>query len=155
MPSIDNATRLLKTDFDLDYVLLGADQADYLSTTVATRGASVALGPDFLREERGTTSNLAEALASSGISIAITTGTSGTRDLALYAVRAVRYGLDPVEALKAVTAGPARMAKLAGRLGSLERGRDADLVFYSGEPFNLASQVRRVMISGKTVFEKR
>ncbi len=155
VPSIENATKLFRVDFDIDIVLLGADQADYLANTTANRGVSIAVGPDFLREERGATTNLAEALASCGMPVAFTTWTSGTRDLPLSVVRAVRYGFDPDDALKSVTLSPARMLKIDSRLGALERGRDADFVFYTGDPLNLTSQVRRVIISGKTIFERK
>jgi imidazolonepropionase-like amidohydrolase len=45
------------------------------------------------------------------------------------------------------------MLRLDGRLGAIERGRDADLVLYSGDPFAPSSRVRLVVIDGKIVYE--
>jgi imidazolonepropionase-like amidohydrolase len=61
--------------------------------------------------------------------------------------------MDPFDALKALTTGPARLLRLESRLGSIERGRDADLVFWSGDPFAPSSRVKRVMVDGNVVFE--
>jgi imidazolonepropionase-like amidohydrolase len=66
---------------------------------------------------------------------------------------AIHHGLDPIEALRAVTIRPARLLHLADRVGSLEVGKDADLVFLSGEPFALTTRVERVMIGGEVVYE--
>src|SRR5690606_1373587 len=66
---------------------------------------------------------------------------------------AVKEGLDPDTALRAVTINPARVLGLAQRLGSLEVGKDADVVLWSGDPLNVLSRALRVWIGGKTVME--
>ena len=75
------------------------------------------------------------------------------RALPLTAAYAVRYGLDPFDALKALTINPARMLKLDSRMGSIERGRDADLVLFTGDPFAMTSRVKIVIIGGAVVYE--
>jgi len=67
---------------------------------------------------------------------------------------AVRQGLDPRDALRALTLGAAQLYGLDDRVGSIEKGKDADLVFLSGDPFTLSTRVKRVMIDGKVVFEE-
>jgi imidazolonepropionase-like amidohydrolase len=154
LPAIENATKAFRTDQGLDLVVVGAEDAAFAGDLAFTRGASVALGPEFLRERRGARINAAEALASQGVIIAFASGgATATAQLPLQAAYAVRNGLEPFDALKALTVNPARMLRMDGRLGAIERGRDADLVLYSGDPFAPSSRVRLVVIDGKIVYE--
>jgi imidazolonepropionase-like amidohydrolase len=154
VPAIENATRAFRTDLGLETVILGSADTAFAGDLVFERGASVALGPDFLLERRGAIYNAAEALSSQGVTIGFSSSAlSGTRHLPLSAGFAIRNGLDSFDALKALTVSPARMLRLESRLGSIERGRDADLVLYSGDPFAMTSRVRVVIVDGKIVHE--
>ncbi|MCK7514976.1 MAG: amidohydrolase family protein [Desulfobacterales bacterium] len=66
---------------------------------------------------------------------------------------AVKYGMDPKEALKSITFNPARTMGLEGRIGSLEPGKDADLVVFDGDPFDVATRTLAVIIDGRVVYE--
>jgi len=148
------ALRVLRDEFKLDVILLGADDGFRVRDELARRDVGVAIGPTILQRIDGEEVNNAARLAEAGLKIAFhTSATSGTQFLRLTAGWAVRYGLDPVEALRAVTIYPARLLHLDDRLGSLEKGKDADLVFLSGDPFALTSRVERVMVNGRVVFE--
>lgn len=68
---------------------------------------------------------------------------------------AVRYGADRRAALRAVTLTPAEILGVSDRMGSLDAGKDADLVVLSGDPADLTSRVERVMIGGRWVSEER
>jgi len=150
--SIENAARVFEKDYVLDWVLLAPDDADY----AAARVPGAIFSPDFFRIRRGATANLAEALAAGGVPVALSSSSvSGTRHLPLAVGHAARSGLDGNEALKAVTIHPARMLKIESRLGSLERGRDGDVVLTTGDPYDLSSRVRYVLSSGKIVFESK
>ena len=81
--------------------------------------------------------------------------TEGARYLPLHAALAVRYGMEPTEALKAITIYPARMFKLDDRIGSLKRGKDADFVVFSGNPLEMTSRVQLVVVNGEIVVDKR
>ncbi|RMF71835.1 MAG: hypothetical protein D6744_17440, partial [Planctomycetota bacterium] len=63
----------------------------------------------------------------------------------------VRNGWSRQEALKAVTIHPAKLLGVDKRVGSLEKEKDADLIFLDGDPFAAGTRVRRVMIAGETV----
>jgi imidazolonepropionase-like amidohydrolase len=65
---------------------------------------------------------------------------------------AVRHGAAPADALRAVTLTPAEILGVADRMGSLEKGKDADLVVLSGEPHDVTTRVEKVMIGGRWVF---
>ena len=58
------------------------------------------------------------------------------------------FGLPWAEALRAVTLAPAEVFGLAGRIGSLQAGRDANVVVWSGDPFEFATRAERVFIRG-------
>jgi hypothetical protein len=64
----------------------------------------------------------------------------------------VAKGLDRQAALAALTLEPARMLGLEERLGSLEKDKDANLVFLSGDPFEPSTRVEAVMIEGRIVY---
>ena len=67
---------------------------------------------------------------------------------------AVRGGMSEAGALRALTLNPARMMRLDERIGSIEVGKDADLVLLSGPPFGLYTQVLETWIEGKRVFDR-
>ncbi len=71
--------------------------------------------------------------------------------LPLCAGLAVQAGMDPFAALQAITINPARHAGIADRVGSIEVGKDADLVITDGCPFEVSTKVRHVFIEGKEV----
>jgi imidazolonepropionase-like amidohydrolase len=72
------------------------------------------------------------------------------------AAKSVRYaGLDPVRALALVTLNPARQLGIDARVGSIEKGKDADLVLLTGDPLSSLSRVRWTMVDGEIEFERR
>ncbi|HEU4334408.1 MAG TPA: amidohydrolase family protein, partial [Candidatus Eisenbacteria bacterium] len=113
LSAIENAARAFEKDNSLDWILLAPEDVDY----AAPRVPGAIFGPDFFRERRGATVNLAEALAAGGVPVAFSSSSfSGTRHLPLIVGHAARSGLDGAEALKAVTSNPARLLKLDARL---------------------------------------
>lgn len=156
LPAIENASRAIREDQGLDLILVDAEDAAFAGEVAFSRGTALALGPDFMKERRGARINSAEALAAQGVTVAFASGAAtGTAQLPLLAAYAVRNGLEPFDALKALTVNPARMLKLDGRMGSLERGRDADVVLFTGDPFAPSTRVRVVIVDGKIVYEGR
>jgi imidazolonepropionase-like amidohydrolase len=61
--------------------------------------------------------------------------------------------MDPNEALKAITITPAEILGVAERVGSLEKGKDADIVVLSGDPLDVTTRVEKVILNGKTVYQ--
>ena len=95
-------------------------------------------------------------LAKAGVKVAIQTDEmSAVRYMTLNAALAVREGMDAVEALRAITLTPAEVLGIADRVGSLEKGKDADIVILSAHPFDIpGSRVERVLIGGQTVYDR-
>ena len=71
--------------------------------------------------------------------------------LPLCAGLAVKAGMDPYEALKAITINPAHHIGIEDRVGSLEVGKDADVIIYDGDPFTVESECVHVVINGEQV----
>ena len=144
-------------------VLEEGTEAYQVADEIARRKASVVLGPfgfeprtSVLRQEGPDEvwSNAA-ILAARGIPIALQSGLASDgprlRDLAAFAVR---HGLPPEAALRAVTLGAAEVLGVASRVGSLEPGKDADLVLLSGDPLDPRSVVECVVIGGRVVYRR-
>ena len=92
-------------------------------------------------------------MAQAGVKFAITSPTDETiPDLPFIAGFAVTQGLSPEDALKAITITPAEILGLADRIGSVEKGKDADLVILTGEPLDIHSTVDKTLIDGKVVY---
>ena len=75
------------------------------------------------------------------------------RNLKYEAGNAVAYGMSHDDALRAVTLTPAELFGLSDRIGSLEPGRDANVVVWSGDPFEFSTRVEHVLIRGREIRE--
>jgi imidazolonepropionase-like amidohydrolase len=75
--------------------------------------------------------------------------THNSRNLRQEAGNAIAYGMDRDLALRAVTLTPAQVWGIAARYGSLEAGKDADVVVWSGDPFELTTGPEHVFIQGR------
>ena len=62
--------------------------------------------------------------------------------------------MEPADALRAVTAVPARIAGMQDRIGSLKEGMDADCVLWSGDPLDIRNHVQAVFISGALEYRR-
>lgn len=156
----DVATALrLAEEFGYELVLDHGTEAHVLADVVAARNVPVLIGPLFTTkskvELRGRSLANPRRLAEAGVEISIITDhpVIPINFLIHQCTLAVKEGLDPDTALRAVTINPAKVLGLAQRLGSLEVGKDADVVLWSGDPLNVLSRALRVWIGGKTVME--
>ncbi len=135
--------------------LAHGDEAWKVADELAERGIVVVVGPSIIvYDEQGNLINLPQYLVEHGVEINIMTDTDIVQQefLRHQAAVAIRYGLDPGEALKAVTINPARLIEAEDRIGSLEPGKDADLVIFDGDPFDFQTGVNMVFIDGEPVF---
>jgi len=71
--------------------------------------------------------------------------------ISLCAALAAREGMDEEEALRSITINPARAINVDHRVGSIEIGKDADIIIYNGHPFDLRNTIKFVMINGEIV----
>jgi imidazolonepropionase-like amidohydrolase len=66
---------------------------------------------------------------------------------------AINAGMDPFEALKAITINPAEILEINDRVGSIEVGKDADLVIWNGDALNISNKVLYTIMDGYIVYK--
>ncbi len=95
-------------------------------------------------------------LYKAGVKIAFHTDHPVTQEkwLRLCAVVSMRYGLPEEAALKALTINPAELAMVSDRVGSIEKGKDADLVVLNGPWYELRSRVDLVFVDGVLAYDR-
>ncbi len=149
----------LADEFKFFKLSLGhAEEAYKVADELAKRGVVVVVGPLMITyDDEGRLVNLADYLVKRGVEVNIMTDADVVQEqfLRYQAAVAVKHGMDPAEALKAITINPARLTGLEKRIGSIEAGKDADLVVFSGDPFDIQSRTFKVMIDGRVVFEAK
>jgi len=152
---IRNTLTVFRDEFNLDTVLLGARNAYRLIPELRRHGLGVALGPNIIEYDKTKAINNAALLTAKGVPVALhTSATSGTQYLPMNAAYAVRHGMEPEQAFQAVTLTPARLLHVEDRIGSIDVGKDADLVILTGMPFEFTTQVKTVMINGRTAYRR-
>ena len=144
-------------EFDLKITLEHVTEGHLIAEELAKENVPLAVGPTLtsaskfeLRNKSWTTPGL---LAAAGCQVSIITDSPVIPQeyLPLCAGLAVRAGMEPFAALQAITINPAKHAGIADRVGSLETGKDADIVITDGCPFEVSTKVEYVFIDGKKI----
>lgn len=146
--AIDFATR-----HKLNGAINGAEWAGELATEIKSSRLSVICGPLDVGEPRRTIKSVL-ALAEQGVTFGFAVDAPWRHPamLRLEAAMCVREGLAHAAAWKALTTSSAQIAGVADHVGRLERGMDADIVLWSGDPLDLASSVQAVFVDGERVY---
>ena len=145
----------LADEFNLKLILVGAAEGWKVAREIAAAKVPVIIKPltnipSF--DALGATLENAARLHRSGVAVALSSfETHRAHTLRQEAGNAVSHGLDRDAALRAVTLAPAQIWGIAGTTGSLEAGKDADVVIWSGDPFELTTSAERVFIKGREV----
>ena len=154
----------LREEFSIPNMIIDAAAEAWREPELLARsGISVVLPPFSFKAGRvGRDSaffawNTAKLLSDLGVPFALSGhgARSATDRLAYQPALAMRGGLSFNAALEAVTIAPARMIGIDDRVGSIEVGKDADLVLWSGPPFQPTSRVIGVMLDGHLVLDPR
>jgi len=147
------ATLRLARDFGLRLILMGVAEGWTVAADIAGAGVPVVLDPmqNIPQFERlAITLENAARLDRAGVNVAFATfDAHNSRTLKQLAGNAVAYGMPHEAALRAVTVNGARIWGIDDRYGTLEVGRDADVVVWAGDPFELATTVEHVFIRGR------
>lgn len=152
---IRNAVRLAD-ELGLDLVIQGGAEAWRVADELAAARVPVILDPllnlPVSFEALGATLENAARLQAAGVTVAFSTGSShNARKLKQAAGVAVAHGIPWIEALRAITLNPARIFGMDDRVGTLAKGRIADVVVWSGDPLELTTTVEQVFIDGRPV----
>ncbi len=150
------ALRIAK-EFGVRLTLEHVTEGHLIAEDLAKENVPLAVGPTLTHatkfELRNKTWLTPGALDRAGCRVSIITDAPviPQQYLPLCAGMAVKAGMDPFKALQAITINPARHIGIEDRVGSLEAGKDADLVLTDGSPFEVSTQAVRVYIDGKLV----
>jgi len=147
----------LKDEFGFDLTLHHSTEAFKLAPELAKRGISAVVLP--LGDRIGLGEDVMAGpyvLWKAGVKIAMHTDAPviSQKWLRLCAALAMRYGIPEEEALKMVTLNAAEIARVGDRVGSLEVGKDGDLVVFDGPWFEPASRVDLVVGDGRVVYDR-
>lgn len=157
---IEATKRLLHDELGLDVIITHATFDSYKAADVIV-GADlpVNVGPRMIHFERetGRILGLSKMWEDAGADMSINTDCPvvPAEELTTQAAVSVHHGLDETVALEALTIRPARQVGMGDRLGSLEVGKDADLVIRNGPPLDARSAVLFVVVDGKQAFDRK
>ena len=153
---IFTAIRIAK-EFGVGLTLEHVTEGHMIVDELAKENLPLAVGPTFGHaskfELQNKTWETPGILAKAGCHVSIITDAPVTplHSLPLCAGLAIKAGMDEYEALRAVTINPAEHIGIADRVGSLEEGKDADVVIVDGCPFDVTGVIKHVLINGEEV----
>lgn len=147
----------LKREFDIDVTIEHCTEGQHIAEFIAKHDVRVSVGPTLstrskveLKDKDWTT---IKVLLDAGVPCSLTTDhpVVGIDYLVTSAIHAIRNGITEQQALTAITLDAAKHLGVEDRVGSIEPGKDADLVIWSGNPFDLRSIPEKVFIDGEVV----
>jgi imidazolonepropionase-like amidohydrolase len=156
---IFTAIRIAK-EFGLKMTIEHCTEGHLIADELAKEGFSAIVGPSLgsrskveLKEK---TFETAAVLHNAGVKIALMTDhpVIPVHHLPMCAALAVRSGLDEETALKAITIYPAEILGISDRVGSLQAGKDADIVVFDKHPFDIQAKTTCVLIDGEVAFKR-
>ncbi|MDP4126341.1 MAG: amidohydrolase [Bacillota bacterium] len=144
-------------EFEVDLVLEHCTEGHKIAEDLAELGYPAVVGPLLTNrakvELKDKSFKTPGILTKAGVKVAIMTDHSVTpiEQLPLCAALACKAGMDMEDALKAITINSAEILGVSKRIGSLEVGKDADIVIWSEHPFNITARPLYVVIDGNIV----
>jgi imidazolonepropionase-like amidohydrolase len=149
-----------KEEFSIELVLVHATEANQIVDKIAESKVPVFAGPFFQDRSRYELKRLDPStsmhLHQAGVPFSLITDhpTSAIRNIGLEVVLAIREGMEKSDAIHSLTLGAAKLLGIDSKLGSIETGKEADIVVWDDEPFELLTRVNRTFIHGEEVFTK-
>lgn len=153
------AIRIAK-EFDLKLTLDHCTEGHLVVDELIEEGYPILVGPSLTErskiELRNLTFETAGILSNSGLNVCLITDHPVTpiQYLPLCAGIAIKHGMKEEKALEAITINPAKVLGIDNRVGSIEVGKDADIVIWDNNPFEINSNVLYTIIDGKIVYKK-
>jgi imidazolonepropionase-like amidohydrolase len=150
----------LAEEFNLDLRIEHCTEGHLIASELAGMNLKVSVGPTLTRrskiELKNKTWKTYQELTNNGVEVSITTDHPYTpiQYLNICAGIAVREGLSEEKALEGITILPARNLKLDSHLGSIDEGKEADLVLWTHHPFHYLAKPKWTMIGGEIVFSE-
>jgi hypothetical protein len=158
-------------EFHVQAQIVGAAEGWLLPEEIGRRNISTILQPEafippdpYVVPSNGSNIRNAQIQKENGIKFAVLNSSPSIRaggimgtDLMTFPLAgsyAIRGGLDEKDALKAITLWPAELLGISHRVGSIEEGKDADIIILDGNPFDYRTYVDYTLINGKILYDK-
>ena len=147
-------------EFDVRIVIEHCTEGHLIADFLAEKGIPAIVGPTLGTRPKvelvNTTFKTPGILHKAGVKVALTSDhpVFPVQQLPIAAALAHKDGLPEEEALKSITINAAEISGIAHRVGSIEVGKDADIVIFSGHPFDWKTQVEKTLIDGEIVYER-
>jgi imidazolonepropionase-like amidohydrolase len=148
----------LADEFGIEVTIEHCTEGHLITEFLAEKGVRVSVGPTMSAKSKVETADkgfhtLIE-LAKAGVPVSITTDhpVVGIEYLVTTAAHAVSAGLDEKVAWQMITTNAAKHIGVDDRVGSIEAGKDADIVIWSGNPFDIRNRVEKTIIDGNVVY---
>ncbi len=135
-------------------ILFEANDANKVADQIAGRVSGVLVPRSRMSttDSAGNPTSRLGQLAAAGIPVAfMSQAEEGAAELGVIAARAVAMGLSPAAALRALTSDAAHMLCIDDRVGTIEPGKDADILVLDGSPMEISSTIERVFVNGEEV----
>lgn len=151
---IFTAIRIAK-EYGLGLTLDHCTEGHLIAEEIAESGFPAIVGPTLATRTKEEVSysdfKTPGILQKAGVTVALTTDHPVTRiqNLPMCAAFAVKEGMDRYAALRAITIDAARICRVDDRLGSLKKGKDADIVLFDGDPLDIFSSIRAAIVNGE------
>lgn len=156
----DIATALrLAREFELQPIIAYGTEAYLMREVLSEKKATIVLAPTMQRvagmENANGTLEAATLLEAGNVPFVFATGYEAyvpkTRVLLWEVSMAIANGLDAETAVRAATIDPATLWGIDDRVGSLTKGKDADMVLFDGDPFEYTTHVQQVIVDGRVI----
>ncbi|MGL6105561.1 amidohydrolase [Romboutsia sp.] len=147
-------------EFDLKLTLDHCTEGHLIADELLEEGYPVVVGPSLSErskiELRNLTFDTAGILSNAGVEVSLMTDhpVVPVQYLPMCAGIAVKHGMKVDKALEAITINPAKTLGIEDRVGSIEVGKDGDIVIWDGSPLDIQSNVLFTIIDGKLVYKK-
>lgn len=146
-------------EFGVDQIIEHGTEAYKVVDELLRYNVPVSCGPALVArvkvEVRGRSFKTPGILAKAGVKVSIITDHPVVPEqyLVISAALAVREGMEEQDAIRAITQTPAELCGVGDRIGSLEAGKDGDVVIWDGHPFEYKSKVAKTVILGQVVYD--
>ena len=153
------AIRIAK-EFEIDITIDHGTESHLIEDEIKTSEFPVIVGPELTSRSKIEVKNMNfrtnKVLSEAGILFAITTDHPVTmiQYLPLCAGIAVKNGLPVEEGLKAITINAARICQVDDRVGSIKKGKDADIAIFTGNPMEVFTETLYTIINGQIVYDR-
>lgn len=146
-------------EFDVLLTLEHCTEGHLIADQLAAEGYPAIIGPSFGNKSKfelnQKTFDTPGVMHKAGVKIAIMTDSPviPLEYLPMCAALAYKAGLDEMEALKCISINAAEILGVEDRIGSIEPGKDADIVIWDGHPFDLQAKVAYTLVGGEVVYK--